>query len=522
MTMRRLLFLLLLVGLAVAQSEEVFTRPPAAPRVVLVEQLGFAMQFLFALMVIMVVLAASAYVVGQMFGAETRARANAWAQGMLAAVGVSALVLVMLYVLVPGFEEGEVPTEGVGDVLLDPLKTLQSIAEMALVALIFIFLVLAALVYAAGQVLGAQTRARASVWATGLLSGAVVAAIIYVVLFHVLTQFQDTLFQGTPLYRYRFVITTIAFFAASLILVTYMLSKVFKVPEWEAYLNIELSNLMASFFLVIFMVGLFGMGSAIASVYTEGTAESPPQAAVTYMQTTVANSILNAIYDVYQVQACTSILSSITRRIGEFVLTQTYKVFPGIDTFVSITNVLGFGLVSAYGSVSAQIALLYLVDSTMVNFFLPAGLILRFFPPTRDAGAFLISLAFGFQIIFPTTYMINKMAFEEIGGVPYSSGESAALISSICGPFKYGVWGFLLNTQANPLFSFIPGSKLVGGFLARIVSETLLNAISMAEFVPIMRYIASLSLLALFMPAVSLMITIAFINAMTKFIVAKV
>jgi hypothetical protein len=513
--MRYAIMLLFIFGLAAASSP-IFTSPPASPTSLLLDQLDLAMQIVVALMMVMIVAAAAVYVIGQLFGAETRAKATTYAHGLLAAVGVSALILVMLAVLVPAFITGGIPT---GDIV-NTISQVRGIAEISLVGLIAVLIGLAAVMYTLGQVMGAQTRAKASVWATGLLSGAIVAAIIYVLLFQVLTQFEATLFQGTPLYIYRSVIVNITFFAAFLILITYLLSKVFKVPEWEAYLNIELSNLMASFLIVIFMLGLFGVGTAIASIYSGGTATSPPQAAISYMRTTVADSVLRAIYDVYQIQACTSILSAISRRIGEFVLTQTFKVFPGIDTFVQITNVLGFGLISAYGSISAQIALLYLVDSTMVNFFLPAGLILRFFPPTRDAGAFLISMAFGFHIIYPTTYMINKSIYEEIGATAYKSPY--VLISSLCGPFKYGVWGVLLNTQANPIFRIVPGGTVIGGFLSRLVSESLLNAVSMAEFIPIMRHMASLSLLALFMPALSMTITIAFINAMTKFIVAKV
>jgi len=153
---------------------------------------------------------------------------------------------------------------------------------------------------------------------------------------------------------------------------------------------------------------------------------------------------------------------------------------------------------------------------------------LRFFPPTRDAGAFLISLSFGFQIVYPTTYMINKAIYEEIGARPYCSPQypdspcPRALIASLCGPFKYGVWGVLLNTSANPIFRIVPGGTVIGGFLSRLVSESLLNAVSMAEFIPIMRHIASLSLIALFMPALSMVVTIGFINAMTKFLVARV
>ncbi len=42
-------------------------------------------------------------------------------------------------------------------------------------------LVLAGVIYAAGQILGAETRARANVWATACLTGALIAILIVVV-----------------------------------------------------------------------------------------------------------------------------------------------------------------------------------------------------------------------------------------------------------------------------------------------------------------------------------------------------
>ncbi len=49
-------------------------------------------------------------------------------------------------------------------------------------AAVMLLVVLAAVVYGIGQVMGAETRARASVWATSMIIGAVIALIIYVVL----------------------------------------------------------------------------------------------------------------------------------------------------------------------------------------------------------------------------------------------------------------------------------------------------------------------------------------------------
>ncbi len=54
-------------------------------------------------------------------------------------------------------------------------------------AVIFVLIVLAAVVYAAGQVMGAETRARASVWATSMIVGAVIGIIIFVLVPPILT-----------------------------------------------------------------------------------------------------------------------------------------------------------------------------------------------------------------------------------------------------------------------------------------------------------------------------------------------
>lgn len=45
----------------------------------------------------------------------------------------------------------------------------------------FLMIVCAGVIYAAGQLLGAETRARASVWATAMLVGAIIGLLIVVV-----------------------------------------------------------------------------------------------------------------------------------------------------------------------------------------------------------------------------------------------------------------------------------------------------------------------------------------------------
>ncbi|MFH1785803.1 MAG: hypothetical protein ABH842_05225 [Candidatus Micrarchaeota archaeon] len=517
--MKQVVLFLFLICFAMASSP-FFNQAPVDPAVEVVNQVDLMLGLIAPFMLMMIVLAAAAYVVGQIFGSETRAKASVWAQSMLVAVGICALIIFLIYAVLPGFLSGQ-PLSF--DLALK-VAEIRNLAETGFGLLILLMIVLAAAAYVVGQIFGSETRAKASVWANNLLAASIFASALYLVIFNLIIPFQSTLFTqplvgGITLGLYGTLIIDVSILVSVIILVTYLISRFFKISEWEAYLNIELSNLMSSFVIFLFIVGMFATTELIASSFYDSSLYSnAPQAAVHFMSSTVSDSALKATLDIYKIQACSSMLSTFSKRTGEFVLTQTFKVFPGVDTFVSIANVLTYTLISFYSAVSVQIAVLHVVEALMVPFFLPAGLLLRFFPPTRDAGAFLISLAFGFQLIYPTLYLINAEIFSTVGGEVYDTPQ--LLIQSICGPFKYGAAGFLFNPAANPLFR-IPGLSSLGTLLGKIVSEGLLNAISMAEFIPVLKSIAALSLLVLFMPALALMVTISFINVMTKFIVNK-
>ena len=65
--------------------------------------------------------------------------------------------------------------------LTSALKELCKMSQTFLGVTAMVLVVLAGTVYAIGQILGAETRARAAVWATAMLTGAVIGAIIYIV-----------------------------------------------------------------------------------------------------------------------------------------------------------------------------------------------------------------------------------------------------------------------------------------------------------------------------------------------------
>jgi len=82
--------------------------------------------------------------------------------------------LLLLIVLVNlSFAEGEIT-----NALLSLCGVFFSILPIGLLLLV----VLAAVTYAIGQILGAETRARATVWSTSMLTGAIVAALIFILI----------------------------------------------------------------------------------------------------------------------------------------------------------------------------------------------------------------------------------------------------------------------------------------------------------------------------------------------------
>lgn len=65
--------------------------------------------------------------------------------------------------------------------LSNALKSLCTMAQQFLGIAVMVLIVMAGTIYAIGQIMGAETRARAAVWATAMLTGAVIGIIIYVI-----------------------------------------------------------------------------------------------------------------------------------------------------------------------------------------------------------------------------------------------------------------------------------------------------------------------------------------------------
>jgi hypothetical protein len=167
---------------------------------------------------------------------------------------------------------------------------------------------------------------------------------------------------------------------------------------------------------------------------------------------------------------------------------------PGFPSFVVIERVLEFLLLLLspfVASLMVQTIGMEIIHATAIPFILPAGVVLRIFPPTRDAGSFLITSAIAFGIVFPYTYVMHATIVHDMMERDKTLNES-------------------LDAMLGPQYS---------GLLATANAWGVWSADRML-FQPI-RALSYLVLQAIFLPALSMSLTIAFIKGTSKFISQK-
>ena len=395
-------------------------------------------------------------------------------------------------------------------------QIIQNIIQVILPVIAITMVIFSALIYTGVSIFGAETRAQSNVWATNFL----VSAAIAVVLYTTFTGFFPKAIENFPAryLLYKDIVLSVLIGLTGIIVLSYAIARIFNNPQWQAYWGVEISSLLGSVVVVLFVVSFFevvnGISSTMTAEYT-GSFDTAPAAASAFLERILIRNIYPAVNDLFTIQICLSHLSTFQRRIGEFVLTLTYKLFPAVDSIVSITNVIVFGFVAILGSVSTQIAILDAINATMAPFVLPAGVVLRFIPVTRRAGTFLIALAIGFQAIFPMTYVLNIKALEILG---FSDYQTPKAVYGLC----LGDLATLGLAGNPPVIGQLPLVRHVTTVVRVLFTELGVNLLRPLEFAQFMKDVSYLSLVALFMPAFSTTITFAFINAFDKFVSMKV
>ncbi len=243
-------------------------------------------------------------------------------------------------------------------------------------------------------------------------------------------------------------LAVLAAFASILIaIIVYMASKFFGSGQLENQAKGEIVFAASTLVLVLFVMGVLAVADSIAKeylnqVFFNGTI--PPSVidkssiadfVIFSLQSSKDCSveILNKLYimDIY-VQA----VLSIVMEVGMSELATGFFMNVFSERITNFTSILTFYIIIYYVIFDILMFLKY-----FGMYFFVLGVVLRAFPPTRGAGAFIMALCIGLYFIFPLSYILmsqmflqyyGSLGFETLNAGDFSSFIFGATASSSC------------------------------------------------------------------------------------------
>lgn len=294
------------------------------------------------------------------------------------------------------------------------------------------------------------------------------------------------------------------------IAVVFMAAKFFNRPELVAYARIEAHQLFISAVILVSALGAWHFSNQMMEALTGYGIEVAP---IRFLERVINEGILPVYVKLVRMEVLLTYFSAIEYRMGPGVWNFIIRAVPGLDPMISVVRMLIFSYTALYGTFSFLVIIVSMVPGLLYPFVLPAGIVLRFFPPTRDAGVYLIALALAFQTIFPILYVLNFVALSQMwvdhGWVKDDPGTYDEYTPNIENTNYFEdihVTAGKATTLADQyFFSWLP----------------LPLPLSFPMLLPFIDRVAQLSVVGLVLPALVFMLTLAMVTATTKFVTGK-
>ncbi|MBI5158537.1 hypothetical protein HY992_00265 [Candidatus Micrarchaeota archaeon] len=224
------------------------------------------------------------------------------------------------------------------------------------------------------------------------------------------------------------------------IAIAYALGEGLHKPEWVAWAKTELWLVLAGL-LMLGMVTFIATLSCSVSMSIAG--DDPYKIADKYLTGLVSTKMIPAVLSFFDKSFSAQKASSILIGVTSCMVGICFSPFAGYSGLSYNMDTLAGLVTPITASLLFQKLALQFIQQTMFLYVLPIGFLLRVFPYTRDAGAMLIALAMGFYIVFPLTYVFNKVAMDaaEKDFVNFCAGNpggldgiSTSMIGGMCYP----------------------------------------------------------------------------------------
>ena len=223
--------------------------------------------------------------------------------------------------------------------------------------------------------------------------------------------------------------TMVALISFFIVVLLQMVAKAFGLQSLNMWVRAEYAQIAVSFLLIFFALAMVGAGNdVVGDITSDVTAASGniPLNAAAHQHLRDPSRIGQAYLDT--LTTCESTMYYTIFTLNFFVeffskMSLDSTGVEGIGGGFALT-----GIVSLYHFIANNLVYLALFNYvqyyilqfsqyTMLQIFLPIGLILRAFPVTRGAGGLVTAFALGFAFVFPITYVLIVAMMPNAGAI---------------------------------------------------------------------------------------------------------
>lgn len=281
----------------------------------------------------------------------------------------------------------------------------------------------------------------------------------------------------------------------SLIALAYMASGFFKNAEWEALAKSELYQTVVTVVWALLFIGVAFAADGITGRYAhsiDGTSNSVFDVAHGYLNQVICLSSATTL-KIQGMQMASQYIAGMKSKFYASAWGITIPTFPGWDVIERSLDLIMMFITPFTSSLFVQSIGLEVIRATAIVLVLPAGILLRLAPFSRDAGSLLIAVAFGFYFVFPFTYVLYAPVMRQMylfdTGHPMCGADST-LTTAAGATTLYDSLSVQLIPKADDILGFS-------------------------------RNLSYVALQAVFLPSLSMILTVSFMRAAMKFFSQK-
>ncbi len=291
----------------------------------------------------------------------------------------------------------------------------------------------------------------------------------------------------------------LAVFAVS---VLYMALGILRSSEYEAQLKGELFQLVIT---IIWGIAIFTSAFVINNILTLYAGGDIFQIASNYVARVNCLSV-STIVKLEGMKLGAQYMSGLMGKYYAGAWGFKVPVMPGMEVVERLIDTIQMLMTPFGASLMVQQLGLQIIKATALVYLLPAGILLRLFPMTREAGSFMMACAFAFYFVLPFTYIIHAQVMNELFYSTYGY--------NMCGGFDASGGEWLQSfdmIRATSIRSLSPIDPSTFDGLNRRFPYNI------GALLDPMEQIGFVAMQSVFLPALSMVFVVTFIRTITKF-----